>query len=304
MDLAAFVLFSSVSALIGNPGQGNYAAANAVLDALAQRRRAAGLPATSLAWGLWGDSGGMAGELGETELARLQRMGIGALSTGLGLELFDEAQRLEEALLAPVRLDLGALRAQARAGTLPALMRGLVRVPARRAETVASLAQRLAGVEDAEERERIVLELVQAQVAAVLGHDSPGAISPERAFKDLGFDSLGAVDLRNRLSRATGLRLASTLVFDHPTSAAVVELILGEMGGGGSAEPPLEQELTRLEALLAAATNGEKEYATRRLRGLLASIGEGGAERTSERIEAATTAEEVFDLIDAEFGEA
>ncbi|HXR29389.1 MAG TPA: SDR family NAD(P)-dependent oxidoreductase, partial [Solirubrobacteraceae bacterium] len=302
MELSAFVLFSSVAALVGSPGQANYAAANAVLDALAQKRRAEGLPGSSLAWGLWADPGGMAGELDKTDLARLERMGVKPLSTDLGLELFDQAQRLDAALLAPVRLDLGALRAQARAGMLPAMLRGLVRAPARRAGTAGgSLAQRLAGVQDAD-RERIVLQLVQAQVAAVLGHASPGTIDPGRAFSELGFDSLGAVEFRNRLTQASGVWLPSTLVFDHPTSAAVAQLLLSEVGGG--VEPPIEQELTKLEGMLATIATGEKQRVAGRLRRLLAAISADGVQRTSERIEAATTADEVFQLIDAELGEA
>jgi thioesterase domain-containing protein/NAD(P)-dependent dehydrogenase (short-subunit alcohol dehydrogenase family)/acyl carrier protein len=235
-ELSAFVLFSSVAALIGSPGQGNYAAANACLDALAAGRRAAGLPASSLAWGLWADATGMTGELGEAELARLERIGVGALSAELGLELFDQAQQLDAALLVPVRLDLGALRSQARAGMLPALLRGLVRAPARgvEAETGGSLAQRLAGVPRSD-WERVARELVQAQVAAVLGHTSADAVDPDRDFRELGFDSLAAVELRNRLAQATGLRLPTTLVFDHPTSAAVTRLVLTEVGDAAAA---------------------------------------------------------------------
>ncbi|WP_299542527.1 SDR family NAD(P)-dependent oxidoreductase, partial [uncultured Streptomyces sp.] len=230
MDLSAFVLFSSVAALIGSPGQGNYAAANAALDALAAHRRAQGLPATSLAWGLWADASGMAGALDETELARLERMGVGALSAELGLELFDQALRVGGSLVVPVRLDLAALRVQARSGLLPALLRGLVRVPKQSAGAGGSLARRLAEVAEAD-RERVVLELVQAQVAAVLGHATSAAIVPDRAFKELGFDSLGAVELRNRLTQASGVRLPSTLVFDHPSPAAVARLLLAEAGG-------------------------------------------------------------------------
>ncbi|MEU4804933.1 type I polyketide synthase [Actinosynnema sp. NPDC023587] len=225
-DLAAFVMFSSVAALVGSPGQGNYAAANAFLDALAAHRRAAGLPATSLAWGLWAEAGGMAGGLDDTDLARLERMGVSPLTTDVGLELFDQARRHDAALVVPVRLDLAALRAQARSGVLPALLRGLV--PARRAQAAGSLAQRLAGV-PAEQWEGVALDLVRSQVAAVLGHASPGEVEPDRAFRDLGFDSLAAVDLRNRLAKAAGVRLPSTLVFDYPTSAAVAELLLGEV---------------------------------------------------------------------------
>ncbi|MDG4809397.1 type I polyketide synthase [Micromonospora sp. WMMD1120] len=226
LDLSAFVLFSSVAALIGSPGQGNYAAANAFVDALAASRRAAGLPATSLAWGLWADATGMTGELGEADLARLERTGIGALSNERGLELFDTAQQLDEALLVPVQLDTGALRAQARSGMLPALLRGLVRVPTQRVETTGgSLPQRLAGLPQAD-WQQVVVDLVRGQVAAVLGHSSAEAVDPERAFKELGFDSLAAVELRNRLSRSTGLRLPTTLVFDHPTSMAVAQYLI------------------------------------------------------------------------------
>ncbi len=126
-ELSEFVLFSSVAALIGSPGQGNYAAANAFLDALASRRRADGLPASSLAWGLWADSAGMAGGLDAAEIARLERNGVGALTAELGLQLFDESRRLDDAMLVPVRLEPAALRAQARAGLLPPLLRGLVK---------------------------------------------------------------------------------------------------------------------------------------------------------------------------------
>ncbi|MFI6653759.1 SDR family NAD(P)-dependent oxidoreductase, partial [Streptomyces sp. NPDC050529] len=235
MDLSAFVLFSSVAALIGSPGQGNYAAANAALDALAAYRRAQGLPAMSLAWGLWADASGMAGGLDEAELARLERMGVGALSAELGLGLFDRALRVGGSLVVPVRLDLAALRVQARSGLLPALLRGLVRVPRQSAGAGGWLAERLVGVSESD-RERVVLELVQAQVAAVLGHATSAAVVPDRAFKELGFDSLGAVELRNRLTQASGVRLPSTLVFDHPSPVAVARFLLAEVGGDVVAE--------------------------------------------------------------------
>uniref|UniRef100_UPI002633172A SDR family NAD(P)-dependent oxidoreductase n=1 Tax=uncultured Streptomyces sp. TaxID=174707 RepID=UPI002633172A len=311
MELSAFVLFSSVASLVGSPGQANYAAANAVLDALAGHRRAAGLPAGSLAWGLWAEAGGMAGGLGAAELARLERMGVGALPTELGLDLFDQARQLDEALLAPVRLDLAALRAQARAGSLPPLFRGLVRMPAQPVQSMeVPLAQRLAGLQETE-RQQVVLQLVQGQVAAILGHASPGAIAPDRAFKELGFDSLGAVELRNRLTRASGVRLPATLVFDHPTSGAVAQLILAQVGG--DVAPPFEQELRRLEdtfeAMITSVAAGERQRVAGRLRTLLDRLGEGDRradERidVNERFEAASTADEVLRLIDAEFGEA
>ncbi|WP_312887106.1 SDR family NAD(P)-dependent oxidoreductase, partial [Actinocrinis puniceicyclus] len=229
MELSAFVLFSSVAALIGSPGQGNYAAANAFLDALAAARRAEGLPASSLAWGLWAGAG-MGAALDEAELARLERMGAGALSNELGLALFDESRLLDAALLVPVRLELGVLRNQARAGLLPALLRGLVRMPAKRSGGAGLLAKQLADLPQAD-WERVALELVRGQVAAVLGYASPDAVGADRAFKELGFDSLSAVELRNRLTQASGVRLPSTLVFDHPTSAAVARLLVAQVGG-------------------------------------------------------------------------
>ncbi|WP_447008427.1 type I polyketide synthase [Saccharothrix isguenensis] len=226
MELSEFVVFSSFAAQIGNPGQGNYAAANTFLDALAAKRRAGGLVATSLAWGLWGDATGMTGDLDDNEIARLERQGFGVLSARLGLELFDQARKLDEALFVPIPLDLGALRGQARSGMLPALLRGLVRAPARRVESAGgSLAERLAGVAP-NHRERVALDLVRAQVASVLGHASLDAIEPDRAFKELGFDSLAAVELRNRLTQATGLRLPTTLVFDHPNPLAVTRFLI------------------------------------------------------------------------------
>ncbi|MFF9869139.1 SDR family NAD(P)-dependent oxidoreductase [Streptomyces sp. NPDC013953] len=303
-DLSAFVVFSSVAALIGSPGQGNYAAANAALDALAASRRAAGLPATSLAWGLWSDTAGMAAQLGRNELARLERMGSKALTAELGLGLFDQALTSHSALLAPVRLDTAVLRAQARAGTIPAVLRGLAPVAARRVDTpTVSLRDQLAGV-DAADRERIVLDMVRTQVATVLGHASAAAVEPGRAFQEMGFDSLGAVDLRNRLTQATGVRLPATLVFDHPTPADIARLLLAEFGGAAAGEPPIEKELKKLEDMLAAIADNERRPVAERLRRLLAVVTDDDEAETAERIEAATSMDEVFQMIDAEFGEA
>ncbi len=302
-DLAAFVLFSSVAALIGSPGQGNYAAANAALDALAHRRRAAGRPATALAWGLWADAGGMARELDGLDRARLERRGVGALPTEQGLALFDAALRLDAALLAPVRLDPAALREQARSGLLPALLRGLVPTPPRTGGTgVESLARRLAGVAEAD-RERLVLDLVRTEVAAVLAHTGPGEVDPRRAFTDLGLGSLGAIELRSRLTRATGVRLPATLIFDHPTPAEVTRLLLAEAGGGAPAELPLDQQLARLEATVATVPAGDRPWVAGRLRDLLDTVAADGEQRTSELIEAATTADEVLRLIEVDLGD-
>ncbi len=230
------VLFSSAAATVGSPGQGNYAAANAFLDALAAHRRAQGLRGQSLAWGAWDQgSGGMTETLGEGDRARLARVGIVPLSAEQGLDLFDLARTLEQALLLPVRLDTAALRAQAKAGMLPAVLEGLIRMPARRASAAkGSLASRLAS-EPESEWDSILAELVRGHVAGVLGHASAEAIDLRRAFKELGFDSLAAVELRNRLSQASGLKLPSTLIFDYPTPAAVAGFLRSKAQGARGA---------------------------------------------------------------------
>ena len=234
LELSEFVLFSSAAGLFSGAGQGNYAAANAFLDALAQRRAACGLAGQSLAWGLWEQESAMTSGLGESGRARIERLGVAALSAEQGLELFDSARSAGEALLVAARLDRSALRSQARLGVLPALLGGLVQASARgerAAGAGGSLARRLAGVPESE-WDALILEVVRTQVAGVLGHDSPTRVDPERAFKDLGFDSLSAVELRNRLMRATGLRLPATLAFDHPNCHAVTKLLRALAQGG------------------------------------------------------------------------
>jgi pimaricinolide synthase PimS1 len=235
MDLSAFVLFSSIAATLGGPGQGNYAAANSFLDALAARRRAEGLPAASIAWGLWETRGGMSSQLGEADLTRIRRSGIEPLSDQRGLAFFDQALAVEIPLALAVSLNPAGLRARAAAGILPPILRGIVRLPAqRRQASTGFLGARLADLPETE-REAHVLELVRAEVAAVLGHDSSSAIEPSRAFKDLGFDSLAAVELRNRLGASSGLQLAPTVVFDYPSAAALTGYLLAEASAGGMA---------------------------------------------------------------------
>ncbi|MDX2682008.1 type I polyketide synthase [Streptomyces soliscabiei] len=230
LPLTAFVLFSSASGTVGSSGQGNYAAANAFLDALARRRRARGLPAQSLAWGMWAERSALTGTLDEVDLRRLARGGVAALSNEEGLTLFDTALALDEAALVPVRLDLARVAAQAATAGVPPLLRDLVRGPARRtaatstgagaAEAADLLRRRLTGL-SADDARAVVTDLVCAHVADVLGHSGAAAIDPERAFRQLGFDSLTAVELRNRLGAATGLRLPATLVFDYPSPTEV-----------------------------------------------------------------------------------
>ncbi|MGK4580164.1 SDR family NAD(P)-dependent oxidoreductase [Kitasatospora sp. HPMI-4] len=254
-EIGRFVLFSSAAGTLDATGQGNYAAANVFLDALAEHRAALGLPATSLAWGLWAGAGGMGDGLGEADLERIERSGIGALDPAEGLALFDAALRTDRATLVPARLDLAALRE--RGDGVPAVLRALVGPAVRRdvrehreGGTV-TLAQRLSAL-PAADHEHAVLDAVRAEVAAVLGHDGPSAIQPRRAFTELGFDSLAAVELRNRLNAVSGLRLPSTMIFDYATPAALAGYLLerllprqtgAEEGEGGDA---------RLQELLAA----------------------------------------------------
>ncbi|MBW3653338.1 MAG: SDR family NAD(P)-dependent oxidoreductase, partial [Actinobacteria bacterium] len=233
-DLAAFLLFSSVAATFSHPGQGNYAAANAYLDALAQRRRSAGMAASAVAGGLWGTGSGMSTRLSREDIEVLAAdTGQRVLPVEQALALLDVALGHREPLLVATTLDRAALRAQARSGVLPALLSDLVRAPprsgardtARGAAGDASLARQLEGAASPDERQELVLELVRAQAAAVLGHASSGDVPPDRPFKELGFDSLGSVVLRNRLAQITGLRLPSTLVFDHPTPVAMAAFV-------------------------------------------------------------------------------
>ncbi|WP_159056736.1 type I polyketide synthase, partial [Streptomyces yokosukanensis] len=237
LDLTAFVLFSSAAGVFGNAGQASYAAGNTFLDALAAHRRAQGLPATSLAWGLWAETGGMGGTLDAEDVSRLGRGGAVALTAAEGVALFDAARAAGEPLLVPVKLDLAALRAQTGTGTIPPLLTGLVRMPARRAAApAAAAAVRLAGL-TAGEQQSLVLNVVRTQVAAVLGHAGPEAVETDRSFRELGFDSLTAVELRNLIGAATGLRLPATLVFDYPTSTILAEHLRDELLGAAPATP-------------------------------------------------------------------
>ncbi|NUT99646.1 MAG: acyltransferase domain-containing protein, partial [Saccharothrix sp.] len=204
---APLILFSSASGTFGNAGQASYSAANAYLDALATHRRARGLPALSLAWGLW--DGGMAGDLTTAERQRLRRAGIVPLSIDDGLRLFDAALTCDDATLVPIGLDLANVDGP--------LYRGLVRPKARRA---------VAAGTDLFDKDRL-LALVRTTVAAVLGHQDAEAVDPGRAFTELGFDSVAALDLRNQLATATGLRLPATLTFDYPNTRAVAEFLAG-----------------------------------------------------------------------------
>ncbi|WP_437184779.1 type I polyketide synthase, partial [Streptomyces tanashiensis] len=243
LDLAAFVLFSSAAGVLGNPGQANYAAANAFVDALAHRRRTLGLPALSLAWGYWSEVSGMTEHLADADLHRNKRNGMNGLSAARGMALFDAGLRSDDSLLVATHLDIRALRARAASSPVAPLLRGLAPSPrpaARVAADSGSLAERIASLGAAEQTETLV-ELVRRHAAEVLGHATADAVASERAFKEAGFDSLTAVELRNRLAVATGLRLSPTMVFDYPTPALLAGqvrvMLLGSLGiePGGTA---------------------------------------------------------------------
>ncbi|MGR4885002.1 type I polyketide synthase [Streptomyces sp. LARHCF249] len=234
LDLDAFIVYSSVAGVFGGGAQGNYAAANAFLDGLMADRWAAGLPGISLAWGLWERTLGMAAHLGDVDQARASRSGVLEITAAEGMDLFDAGLHADRALLVPIKLDLRTLRSQAGAGGgVPHLLRGLVRagrqVARAASATDGGLAGRLAGLTSAEQ-DALLLEVVRAQAAVVLGHAGPEGVRPEMAFKDVGFDSLTSVELRNRLREATGLKLPATLVFDYPTPLALARYLREEFG--------------------------------------------------------------------------
>ncbi|WP_030247989.1 type I polyketide synthase, partial [Streptomyces sp. NRRL S-350] len=217
------------------PGQANYAAANAYLDALATHRHTHGLPAHSLAWGLWAQDSALTGGVGDTARARMARRGILPQATAEALALFDAALGTDLPVTVPARFDLAALRQRAADTGVQPLLRGLVGpVPRRSAHAGPAdehgLRARLAGLSP-EAQDQALLDLVRAQLATALHHSEPDAIPAHRGFLELGLDSLTAVELRNTLARATGLRLPATLVFNHPTPTALAAYLRGELLG-------------------------------------------------------------------------
>ncbi|MCZ4610976.1 SDR family NAD(P)-dependent oxidoreductase, partial [Streptomyces sp. Lzd4kr] len=305
-DLSAFVVFSSFAGVVGNAGQAAYSAANNILDALATTRRAQGLPAVSLAWGMW--QAGMGGTLGGPELERLGRQGFPALETGEGLALLDAALAVNEPNAVPVALRTSSLAG----GQVPFVLRDLVPATGRRWESAASggavdsgFVERLRGLGSVE-RDRMVLDAVLAEVAGVLGHASAGAVDASRAFKELGFDSLTAVDLRNRLKAVTGLRLPATLIFDHPTVADLAARVSTEFDRAEGGAAPSLSDLDRLEAAVLAMA--EQDGAARkelrdRLRAMTARLddetGTAETEQDNDDIDSASL-DSMFAIIDRE----
>ena len=260
--LTAFILFSSAAGTLGSPGQANYAAANTYLDALAHHRTAHHQPATSLAWGLWATTTTMTAHLTPTDLTRLRRTGLIPLTTPDALNHLDTALTHHQPHLLPMHIQTAALSAQAEAGKLPPPLLGLVRTPLRRAaatspaENAAAWRERLSGRPE-EEQHRLLLDMVRTTIAQILGHPTGATVEADRGLLDLGFDSLSAVELRNQLSAATGLRLPATAAFDYPTAAALARYLQSALNPAGyDPQQTMLAELNRLEAATSALPRG------------------------------------------------
>ncbi|MER7057077.1 type I polyketide synthase, partial [Streptomyces sp. NPDC000351] len=315
LALDAFVVYSSASSVFMGAGSSGYAAANAFLDGLMAHRRAAGVPGLSLSWGTWAHATNMTTHLSTDDQARMSRRanrdGVVALQPAEGMELFDAAVGTVDSLLVPVKLDLRGVRAGAAGGgAVPHLLRGLV--PAGRQQARAAAAQdgdllrRLSGL-PGPEQEAMILDLVRTQAAVVLGHSGPESVKAETAFKDVGFDSLTSVELRNRMREVTGRKLPATLVFDHPTPLMLARFLRDELGIGDDVLSRVNTKIEDVESLLGAVSLDEsmRTSIALRLQGLVARCN-GVVEQTdgstvAEKLESAS-ADEVLDFIDGELG--
>ncbi len=306
LDLAAFVLFSSVAGTFGGAGQGNYSAANAFLDGLAEQRRAQGLPAVSLAWGLWAETTEMESRLDASHLRRLGRLGLAPIGNEYGLARFDAALVADAGAIAIPGFDLPALRRLAGSPGLSPVLAGLAspHSGASRAPVGQGvLVQRLSAADESS-RAAVGLDFVREHAAMVLGHPSAADVDPQRTFKEQGFDSLGALELRSRLAEGAGLRLPTTLVFDHPTPAAVAEHLLGLVAAESSPAAALDEQIGRLEALLGNGLDeDQRERAIARLRTLVAAADSAEAAGSpaadpelSERLRTASP-EQILELV-------
>ncbi|MGV4925929.1 SDR family NAD(P)-dependent oxidoreductase [Streptomyces sp. BHT-5-2] len=315
LRLDAFVLFSSLAGVLGNAGQANYAAANTFLDALAHRRRAAGLPATSLAWGLWDGEAGMAGHLDQADLARAARLGVLALDRDQGLRLMDTGLASPRAALAPVALDLSALRRQAQSDRLPPIWQELIGQVEQHDTPTAGEPLRpsdpepvrspgsLVGPADLTDLAALV-GLVRDEATAILGYAESERIGGEQSFQDAGIDSLSAVELQERLTAVTGVELPATLVFDHPTPAAVADYLRTQLTHDD--QRPGLAELDSLEEALTELPADEevRRRIAERLHRMLDRVNRdlGTTESTgaSEQLDF-TTDDELFDFIEKKF---
>jgi acyl transferase domain-containing protein/acyl carrier protein len=319
LDLSAFVLFSSIASLLGTAGQAGYAAANAFLNGLAETRRAQGLPATALCWGYWAERSELGAGLGEADLVRLQRQGVSPMPSHEGLALFDAAIARDEPVLVPARLRLPGPGAAHTGRTLSPLLRDL---PAPSAGTDRPDRKETHGIELAQlvlskpaaEAEAVVRDVVRAQTALVLGHEDGQQVGPTVAFRDLGLDSLTALELRNKLSAVTGLKLPATLAFDHPNPQALARFLIDSVtpAPAGPQRTPadrLAEEIERLGARLEEEfpALADEERAT--LSALVGQVqgrvramaGEGPVIGITDRISTAS-AGELLSLLDQELG--
>jgi acyl transferase domain-containing protein/NADP-dependent 3-hydroxy acid dehydrogenase YdfG/acyl carrier protein len=303
LDLSAFVLYSSAAGVLGNPGAANYAAANTFLDALAAHRRARGLSGTSIAWGLWRRSAELPGAIDATHLGRMDLMGIKGLSTEEGLRLFDLACDGADPLRVALRMDFAALREHAGDGLIPPILSDLAQASVRRmSDRSRVLVAQLAAAPE-HEHEALVLAFLREQVAVALGHSSPESVDVDATFKELGFDSLGIVYLRNRLIAATGLQFPVTLVFSYPTPAALAAYLREQLAPAGAGSSPEERAQQLAEALLAHDLDlRERTQLASRLRTMADELQREGlrdGDVVVERIEGSSAAE-LFQLYDDE----
>ncbi|WP_146165741.1 SDR family NAD(P)-dependent oxidoreductase, partial [Murinocardiopsis flavida] len=242
-DLAHFVCYSSTAGTLHNAGQANYAAANAYLDALAQHRRHHGLVGQSVAWGLWDTPTGMSGHLTTAEVDRIRKAGFPLLGTAHGHRLLDHALGRP----APLQYAL-PLTTPTTPGPVPSILTDLAPTALRARSASSSgipeqLHRKLAQLPHTEQLHTLTT-LIRTEAAVVLGHESLDTIEPDRAFNELGFDSLTSVELRNRLRSATGLALPPTLLFDHPASTTLAQHLLKKVLGTQEKQAEPHQKAT------------------------------------------------------------
>ncbi|WUV69358.1 type I polyketide synthase [Streptomyces sp. NBC_01478] len=316
LDLSAFVLFSSIASVLGTAGQANYAAANAFLDGLAEARRAEGLTAVALCWGYWAERSELGADVGELDIERLRRQGVRPMSSSEGLALFDAAIARDEPVLVPARLNLLPLSGPSASHESPPLLRGLIGEsagPGSGDRSDVGIARQVRSLSQAD-AEAVLLDAVRAQTALVLGHADTGRIGPATAFKDLGIDSLMALELRNKLAAVTGLKLPATLAFDHPNPSALALFLTADInpGSGSEQETPADRLVKEIEGLGARLENAfhdladEDKTAISTLIGGLqdrvrSTVGDGSPVGIVDRITAAS-AGELLSLLDKELG--
>jgi acyl transferase domain-containing protein/acyl carrier protein len=311
LDLDAFVVFSSGAATWGSRALGGYAAANAFLDGLVQARRARGLAGTSVAWGLWGGGGMGDGEAG----TQLERMGVRVMDSGLAVRALGDVLAAGESNLTVADVDWARFapvftvhRSSPLLADLPEAAQALAAVDdgTNAASAGTALTGRLAGLAKVEQN-RVLTDLVRAEAAAVLGHSSAEGVEAGRAFQDLGFDSVTAVELRNKLGTATGLKLRATLIFDYPNAAALAKYLLAEIVCPPTNYLSVLEEIERLGSFLSSISeNGdERSEIMARLEALTRGfrIADADELQADEELETATD-DEIFELVERELGTA